>query len=89
MEIPENQTERALVIKATLKGKNDAEDPLAEITSLAETAGAHVAGALMQKLARPHPATYIGKGKVGEMAKLASELDVDVVITDNDLSPAQ
>jgi GTP-binding protein HflX len=85
----EKRIERALVVKATLKGQNDAEDPLAEVVSLAETAGAQVAGTLVQKLARPHPATYIGKGKVAEMAQKAAQLDVDVIITDNDLSPAQ
>src|SRR5206468_2358433 len=35
------------------------------------------------------PATYLGKGKVAEMAERAAQLDVDVIITDNDLSPAQ
>src|SRR6058998_1118541 len=89
MEPFEKRIERALVIKATLKGQNDAEDPLAEIVSLAQTAGAQVAGSLVQKLARPHPATYLGKGKVAEMAERAAQLDVDVIITDNDLSPAQ
>jgi GTP-binding protein HflX len=83
------RTERALVVKACLKGKDAAEDPLAEITALAETAGATVAGAVTQKLERPHPATYLGKGKVEEVAALAAALDVDVVLTDNDLSPAQ
>jgi GTP-binding protein HflX len=85
----EYSSERALVAKACLKGKDAAEDPLAEITALAETAGAAVAGAVTQKLERPHPATYLGKGKVEEMAALAAALDVDVVLTDNDLSPAQ
>jgi GTP-binding protein HflX len=85
----ETKIERALIIKATLKGRNEAEDPLAEITALAETAGATVAGAITQKLARPHPATYVGKGKVQELAAMAAALDVDVVFTDNDLSPAQ
>jgi len=81
--------ERALIVKATIKGQKHAEDPLVEITSLAETAGAIVTKAIRQQLVRPHPATYLGKGKVGEMAELAQSLDVDVVITDNDLSPAQ
>ena len=82
-------TERALVVKAILKGQEAAEDPLAEITALAETAGAAVAGAVTQKLDRPHPATYLGKGKVEEMASIAASLDVDVILTDNDLSPGQ
>jgi GTP-binding protein HflX len=72
-----------------LKGQHDAEDPLAEIRALAETSGVEIVGAVTQSLARPHPATYLGKGKVAEMAAQATALDVDVVITDNDLSPAQ
>ncbi len=83
------KNERALIVKATIKGRREIEDPLAEITRLAETAGAIVVGSMVQNLARPHPATYIGKGKVTELASLSQSLDVDVVITDNDLSPAQ
>ncbi|MBI4606393.1 MAG: GTPase HflX [Planctomycetes bacterium] len=82
-------SERALLVKAQIKGRIDAENPLAEVTALAETAGVVVAGTILQKLTRPHPATYLGKGKVEEIAGLAQALDVDVVITDNDLSPAQ
>ncbi len=86
---PRPHPERALLVKATLKGTNDCDDPMAEITSLAETAGVLVAGSITQRLSRPHPATYLGKGKVEEMTTLSQALDVDVVITDNDLSPAQ
>lgn len=44
---------------------------------------------MLQKLSHPNPATWIGEGKVGEAAELAGELDVDFIIADNDLSPAQ
>ncbi len=83
------RNERALIVKASIKGRSEVEDPLAEITSLAQTAGAIVVESITQKLSRPHPATYLGKGKVEELASLSKALDVDVVITDNDLSPAQ
>lgn len=86
---PERQIERALVAKAILRGEDHEEDPLAEISSLARTAGADVVGTVEQRLLRPHPATYLGKGKVEEIAARAEDLDVDVVITDSDLSPAQ
>lgn len=85
----EGRPERALVVKAILKGAPREQDPLAEITALVRTAGADVVGSIVQKLDRPHPATYLGKGKVAELAELSGTLDVDVVITDNDLSPAQ
>ena len=44
---------------------------------------------LVQKLNRPNAATWVGAGKVAEAAELAQELDVDFIIADNDLSPAQ
>ncbi|MGQ9591297.1 MAG: GTPase HflX [Planctomycetota bacterium] len=81
--------ERAVVAKAILRGEPRAADPLAEITALVETAGGVVVASVIQRLDRPHPATYLGKGKVQELAALASEHDADVVITDNDLTPAQ
>ena len=83
----ENKT--AVVIKALLNQDQRSADPLGEIISLAETAGVEVLGSMVQKLRRPNPATWIGEGKVGEAAELANELDVDFIITDNDLSPAQ
>jgi len=64
-------------------------DPLAELDSLAETAGAHVVGRTFQKRERPDPRTFIGSGKVAELSRLARENEVDVFIFDHDLSPAQ
>lgn len=81
--------ERALVAKVTADRGGHGDDPLAEIRSLANTAGAEVVDAITQNLPRPQIHTYMGKGKADEVARRAAELDVDVVITDNDLSPAQ
>ena len=88
MEKHEHQGEKALVAKAALKG-DKSDDPLAEINALATTAGAEVVDAVVQNLSRPRPGTYMGRGKVDEVASRAQELDVDVVIADNELSPAQ
>jgi GTP-binding protein HflX len=88
MEV-DRQIQRALVTKATLRDDDYEENPLAEISSLARTAGAEVVGSVQQRLVRPHPATYLGKGKVEEIAARAEELEADVIIADNDLSPAQ
>ena len=85
---PQALGERALVAQASLTGRR-VEQPLAEITSLAQTAGAEVVDAVSQKLSRPHPGTYMGSGKVREVADRAAELDVDIIIADHDLSPAQ
>ncbi|MEC7777348.1 MAG: GTPase HflX, partial [Planctomycetota bacterium] len=57
--------------------------------SLSKTADIEVRESLVQKLSRPNAATWVGAGKVAEAAELAQELDVDFIITDNDLSPAQ
>jgi len=64
-------------------------DPLAELRALADTAGVHVVGELTQNLKQPRGATYLGKGKVEELAAMASSLQARVVILDNDLSPSQ
>ena len=64
-------------------------DPCDEIRGLAETAGASVVGELTQKRQQIHLATYIGKGKLKELAELVQASDADVVMFDNDLSPAQ
>ena len=65
------------------------EDSLAELEELARTAGAEIVGVLTQKLDRPEPATFIGKGKVEELKELCLEQDADLVIFDDELTPSQ
>jgi len=65
------------------------ERSLAELALLADTAGATVVGSITQRRGTIHPATFIGKGKVGEVNELAAGNNADVVIFDDDLSPAQ
>lgn len=67
----------------------DAEDSLAELRELTESAGAEVAGEMLQRRDRPDPATLIGRGKVEEIAGAAAMANTDVVIFDHDLSPSQ
>jgi len=67
----------------------DDRDPFSELRSLAKTAGAEVVGELVQKRQKPKAKTYLGKGKVQELADLVGVLDASLVIFDNDLSPAQ
>jgi GTP-binding protein HflX len=64
-------------------------DPLDELERLAETDGFDVAGRLVQNRPRPDPATYLGSGKVDELAGMVRDRDVALVIADGDLSPAQ
>ena len=60
-----------------------------ELAGLADAAGATVVMRMVQERARPDAATFIGKGKVANLAAAAAEADVDVVIFDNELTPAQ
>lgn len=60
-----------------------------ELAGLAEAAGAEVVLRLSQERAKPDPATYLGRGKLETLAAACAEARVDVVIFDNELSPAQ
>ncbi len=60
-----------------------------EFESLIRTLDAAIVGRLIQKLERPHIATYIGSGKIGEVAALCVEKNVDVVILDAMVKPGQ
>jgi GTP-binding protein HflX len=62
---------------------------LNELRRLAETDGLAVADAVVQHRSRPDPATYVGSGKVDELAALAERTHADVVIADGELSPGQ
>src|SRR5271154_3899104 len=82
--------EKAVLVGVILPGSTaDPRDPLGELASLAKTAGAKVIGQIIQNRHRPDAGTYIGSGKALEIAQLAKEHDADVVLFDNDLSPAQ
>ncbi len=65
------------------------EDSLDELARLAQTAGIEIAGRDIQNLDAVHPGTYIGSGKVEELAHLRDELHIDVLLFDEELSPAQ
>ena len=82
--------ERAVLVGVILPGSTaDPRDPLGELGSLARTAGAKVVGQVLQKRHRPDAGTYIGSGKVAEIAALAKREKADVIVFDNDLSPGQ
>ncbi len=84
-------TERVFLIGAELQNGRpiDARESLDELAELACTAGAEIIGNGLQKLARPHSATFIGKGKAAEFAEHCRNGSVDTVIFDDELSPAQ
>jgi GTP-binding protein HflX len=68
---------------------DDAEASLAELAQLADTAGADPVESVLQRRNAPDPATYIGSGKADELRGLADALDIDVVVFDDELTPAQ
>ncbi len=80
--------ERAILVAAVLRVP-DGPDDLAELTALAESAGAVVVYRFQQKIRKINPATYIGKGKADQLAGRVRRFKADVVIFDNDLSPGQ
>jgi GTP-binding protein HflX len=85
-------SERALLVGVKLKGDRggwSVGDSLAELAQLAHTAGVEVRGTTFQRPDTINPATYIGKGKVEEIGILKEELDCDLVIFDDELSPRQ
>jgi GTPase len=62
---------------------------LDELEALADTAGAEALERVVQKRDAPDPATYLGRGKVAEIVSIASALDADMLIFDDELTPAQ
>lgn len=66
-----------------------AEESLAELRELAQSAGAQVAGEFLQSRAKPDPATLIGRGKLEEIAGAAASAGANLLIFDHDLSPSQ
>ncbi len=80
--------ERAVLVGAIFR-TSDISDNLSELTALAESAGAIVVDKIQQKIRTRHPALYIGKGKVDQVAQRVRHHKADVVIFDNNLSPKQ
>ena len=66
-----------------------AEESLAEFRELVSSAGGIVAAELVQRRARPDPATLVGAGKVEEIAGVAASTEADLVLFDHDLTPTQ
>lgn len=84
-----NQTERAILVGIDCQGGWDIRDSLEELTQLTQTAGAEVVEVVFQKRDKPDAALYIGKGKVQEIAHIRQMKDANLIIFDDELSPAQ
>ncbi len=85
------EKEKALLVGVVhgQQSVSDVEENLAELGLLAKTAGAIVSGEIIQKRNQVHAALYVGKGKVEEIVAKVEMLKVDLIIFDDELSPAQ
>lgn len=90
MEFYENKQEpEKAVLIAVDAGEYDCESSLDELEELAKTAGAEVVGRLWQKRDKPDPAAFLGSGRLEELAEFCENNEIDLVIADSELSPAQ
>jgi GTP-binding protein HflX len=87
----DTRTERVFLVGVELKSGSTQQlrESLDELAELAQTAGGEVIGEGVQKVEGANAATYIGKGKAEEFAKFCAEHNVDTVIFDDELTPAQ
>ena len=90
MEFYENKQEpEKAVLIAVDTGDYNCEASLDELEELAQTAGAQVIGRMWQKRDKPDSATFLGSGRIEELAEFCESNEVDLVIADSELSPAQ
>ena len=90
MHLTKQTKEKAFLIGSEFKGGISgltAEDSLEELARLADTAGLDIVGATLQRMDKPHPATYIGSGKVEEVQAFVEELKASVIVFDDELLP--
>ncbi|MEU1279966.1 GTPase HflX [Streptomyces sp. NPDC005805] len=90
VEYRQLRLERVVLVGVWTSGTvRDAENSLAELAALAETAGALVLDGVIQRRDKPDPATYIGSGKAQELRDIVLESGADTVVCDGELSPGQ
>jgi GTP-binding protein HflX len=81
--------ENTVLVGHAGRDRTQLERSLEELALLADTAGGRVVGTLVQRRGSVHPATFVGKGKLEELKAMVGERKADVIIFDDDLSPAQ
>ncbi|QSB13422.1 GTPase HflX [Natronosporangium hydrolyticum] len=90
VEYRQLRLERVVLVGVWADGTvDDAENSLTELAALASTAGSTILEGLIQRRNRPDPATYVGRGKVGELRDMVAAVGADTVICDGELSPSQ
>ena len=85
------EVDRAILVGAPERNLDPARagEHLDELARLTDTAGGEVVGVLQQRLQRPNPRFYIGEGKADELSELVRRTGANLVIFDEELSPAQ
>ncbi len=90
VEYRQVRLEKVVIIGVYPRGQEvDAENSLKELAALCETAGAEVLDGLLQRKPHPDPATYMGRGKVEELAAIVRAEGADTVVADTELAPSQ
>jgi GTPase len=90
VEYRQLRLERVVLVGVWTGGTvEDAENSMAELALLAETAGSEVLEAVYQRRQNPDPATYVGRGKVDGIREIVEATGADTVIADGDLAPSQ
>ena len=90
-EVNSSGKEKSILVGVIKKGTDrwEKEDHLEELALLADTAGAVVTDKVIQEKGKIDPAFYVGRGKAEELSELAQKHHADLIIFDDDLSPAQ
>ncbi len=83
------EAERVVLVGVQTSQNDDTEESLKELEELARTAHAQTLGTIIQSRESVHPGTYIGKGKIEEVAQMVEQLSATGIICDDELSPAQ
>jgi GTPase len=83
--------DRVVLVGAPLRSlsRDLADEHLEELARLTDTAGGQVVGTVVQRIDAPHPRYYLGDGKAHALAELVAEREADLVVFDEELSPAQ
>src|SRR6476620_364722 len=90
VEYRQLRLERVVLVGVWTEGTvEDAENSMAELALLAETAGSEVLDAIYQRRQKPDPATYVGRGKVDGLREVVQASGADTVICDGELAPSQ
>ncbi|MGE4618476.1 MAG: GTPase HflX [Planctomycetota bacterium] len=89
----DDDREIAVILKAVMPGdpsvKFESVDPVAEISALADTAGLRIDAVVLQNRSRPHPGTYVGRGKLEELKEEAERVGAHLILVDDPISPGQ